>query len=444
MRWRVGRGREMLFQSESQARAQGQRAGRCKIGFRAGRANRAGTAMIRRRGSRRASKRGVDVGLDGVGMDRLLSSAVDDGTFRGVAAIVVDGDGVLYEGTAGEARLHTMFRNVSMTKALATTGALQLVEQGRLELEAPVESILPQFGELQVLTGFDGDTPRLRPPQRKATIRQLATHTSGCGYFFTNENLLRYAKLTGLPSPLTGLKASLMGPLAHDPGVQWEYGVGTDWLGLVVEAVSGQTLDVYLADHLFGPLAMHDTTFTPTEEQRSRLMRMAMRTPAGGLVDVDVELPSIPEWAAAGHGSYGTINDYGAFIRAMLNDGALGSTRILNADTVALAFTDHIQGIPIPEVIRSADHTVTNDVRLSVPQGWGLGFHLLNEDIPGMRSAGTGDWAGIFNCYYWIDRTAGVGAAIMTQVLPFFDAAIVEVLRAFEAAVYAQIDSTAL
>jgi methyl acetate hydrolase len=386
----------------------------------------------------------ADMGFDGAGIDQLLQSAVDGGTFSGVAAIVVDRDGVLYDGMAGEAGRHTTFRNASMTKALATTGALQLVEQGRLDLDATVESILPQFGELQVLDGFDGDTPRLRAPRTKATIRQLATHTAGCGYFFLNEDLLRYAELTELPSPLTGLKASLMGPLARDPGTLWEYGVSTDWLGLVVEAVSGQTLDVYLAEHLFGPLAMTDTTFSPTDEQRARLMPIMARAPAGDLVAVDIDLPPNPEWAAAGHGSYGTITDYGRFIRAVLNDGELDGTRILNADTVALAFSDQIEGIPMPEVMKSADHTLSNDVpALPVPQGWGLGFHLVNVDIPDMRSAGTGDWAGIFNCYYWIDRAAGVGGAIMTQVLPFFDAPIVEALQAFEVAAYAQVGSAA-
>ena len=137
------------------------------------------------------------MGFDGTGIDQLLRSAVDGGTFSGVAAIVVDRDGVLYDGTAGAAGPRTMFRNASMTKALATTGALQLVEQGRLDLDATVESILPQFGELQVLDGFDGDAPRLRAPMTKATIRQLATHTAGCGYFFTNESLFRYAEADG-------------------------------------------------------------------------------------------------------------------------------------------------------------------------------------------------------------------------------------------------------
>jgi methyl acetate hydrolase len=383
-----------------------------------------------------------DMGFDGTGIDELLSASVDIGTYSGVAAIVVDRDGVLYHGAAGDAGRDTMFRNASMTKALATTGALQLIEQGRLDLDATVESILPQFSELPVLAGFDDDTPRLRAPKTKATIRQLATHTAGCGYHFLNQDLLRYAQLTGLPSPMSGVKASLMGPLARDPGTMWEYGVNTDWLGLVVEAVSGQGLDDYLAEHVFAPLKMTDTTFSPTDEQRARLMAIKSRTADGGLVAADFDLAPDPEWAAAGHGSYGTVTDYGYFIRAMLNDGRHDGGHVLSPDTVKLAFSDQIAGIPRPEVMKSADHTLSNDVPSApVPQGWGLGFHLIGIDLPAMRSAGTGDWAGIFNCYYWIDRAAGVGAAIMTQVLPFFDLAIVQVLLDFEVAVYAQVGS---
>ncbi|HEY7933176.1 MAG TPA: serine hydrolase domain-containing protein [Solirubrobacteraceae bacterium] len=380
------------------------------------------------------------MGFEGEGIDQLLAAAVEREVFAGVSAIVVDRDGVLYNGVAGEADTDTMFRNASMTKAPATVGALQLVEQGLLELDATVESILPEFGELQVLDGFDGDIPRLREPASKATVRQLMTHTSGCGYFFTNENLNRYAELTGLASPLTGLKASMMGPLARDPGTLWEYGVSTDWLGLVVEAVSGQTLDVYLTEHLFGPLEMSDTTFSPTAEQRERLMALKARTPEGGLAPLDLDLPGEPEWAAAGHGSYGTVGDYGRFIRAMLCDGELESERVLKAETVELAFSNHIEGIPLPSLIKSADPMISNDIpMLPLPQGWGLGFHLLEVDIPGGRAKGTGDWAGIFNSYFWIDRATGIGGAIMTQVLPFFDMKIVETLLGFEGATYAQV-----
>ena len=176
--------------------------------------------------------------FDGSSIRTLLDGAVSQGAVHGIAALVVGRDGPLFHHAAGEANAGTLFRNASMTKAVATTGALQLVEQGRLDLDATVESILPEFGTLQRLEGFDGDTPRLCPPASKATVRQLMTHTAGLGYFFTNEKLMRYLTLTGEPSPLSGHQRSLSVPMVNDPGTLWEYGVNTDWLGLVVPAGS--------------------------------------------------------------------------------------------------------------------------------------------------------------------------------------------------------------
>jgi len=378
--------------------------------------------------------------FDGADIDRLLSAGVEGGTWHGVVAIVVDRDGVLYEGAAGQANTRTMFRNASMTKAVATTGALQLVEQGRLELDAEVESVLPEFAELQLIEGYDGDRPILRAPSTKPTIRQLMTHTAGLGYFFTNERLFEYFATAGLPSPLEGKRSSLHAPLVNDPGTIWEYGVNTDWLGLAVERVSGQSLGEYLAEHVYGPLGMRDSTFAPTAEQRSRLLPLLARTPDGGLAPTDIDLPAEAEWDAAGHGSYGTAGDYARFVRAWLRDGELDGQRILSPDTVALAFSDQIEGIALPELMRSCMPELSNDVpTLPVPQGWGLGFHLMKVDIPGMRSAGTGGWSGLFNTYYWIDRAAGIGGVIMTQVLPFFDARIIEAVLGFEVAAYAQV-----
>src|ERR1700693_4896946 len=185
---------------------------------------------------------------------------------------------------------------------------------------------------------------------------------------------------------------------------------------------------------------MDDSTFHPSDEQRGRLMPVLGRAADGTLQPIELDLPPEPEWDAAGHGSYGTARDYARFIRAWLNDGELDGRRILRADTVATAFEDHIEGIPLPDVMRSCVPELSNDVpALPVPQGWGLGFHLVKVDIPGMRSAGTGDWAGIFNTFYWIDRAAGVGALFMTQVLPFFDAKVIETLLAFEVGVYAEV-----
>ncbi len=376
-------------------------------------------------------------------IDELLNAVTADGSLHGIAATVVSRDGVLYEGAAGDAGPDTMFRNASMTKAVATTAALQLVEQGRLDLDATAASIVPEFGELQVLDGFDGGEPVLRAPRTQATVRQLMNHTSGCGYHFLNEKLFTYCTDYGWPDVLSGKKQSISAPLVHDPGTVWEYGVSTDWVGQVVEAVSGQTLGDYLAENVYGPLGMTDSTFAPSDEQRARLLPVLSRAADGSLVPTDIDLDAEPEWDAAGHGSYGTIADYGRFVRAWVNGGELDGRRILNEETVELALRDHLDGAPLPKKLASTVPELANPVELlAVPQGWGLGFHVYLIDLPGMRSAGSGDWSGLFNSFYWIDRAAGIGAVIGTQLLPFFDSKMVETILGFEAAVYAELGAS--
>jgi CubicO group peptidase (beta-lactamase class C family) len=378
----------------------------------------------------------VTMSFNGSAIKALLDGAVSKGSVHGIAAVVVDRSGCLFHHAAGEAGERTMFRNASMTKAVATTAALQLVEQGLLSLDATVESILPEFRQLQVLDGFDGDKPRLRPPASKATVRQLMTHTAGLGYFFTNEKLMRYHEVTGEPTPLSGLKRSLSVPLVNDPGTAWEYGVNTDWLGIIVEKLSRQTLSSYLKRNVYGPLGMNDSTFVPTAEQRDRLLRVMQRQGDGKLAPATLDLPPTSEWDAAGHGSYGTVQDYGRFVQAWLNDGA----GILGAPTAQMAFQNHLGQIKLPELMKSTMPELSNDVpALPVPQSWGLGFHLTLADLPGMRSSGTGDWAGVFNSYYWIDRSKGIGGVLMTQLLPFFDMPVIETLMGFEMAVYQQV-----
>jgi|ERR1700729_337769 len=377
----------------------------------------------------------------------VLTAAVDGGALPGVVVAVTRSDGVPDVLLAGKLRVDedapvkadTMFRLMSMTKAFASVAALQLLEQGRLELDQDVASVLPAFGELKVLDGFDGDTPRLRDPARQATIRNLFNHTAGHGYGFCNADLLRYQEVTGIPDPFSGLRAALQMPLVADPGTEWNYGINTDWLGQVVEAISGQDLASYLDEHVFTPLQMTDTTFSPSDEQRARLMSVHQRTADGQLEVTELGAPApAPEFWPAGHGAFGTASDYTRFLAALLNDGELDGARILDIETIELAFEDHLGGVKLPEVIKSALPQVSNDIP-SAPfaQGWGLGFHLFTEDLPGMRRAGSGDWAGLCNSYYWVDREAGVGAVFLTQVLPFFDARTVETAGAVEMTIYA-------
>lgn len=385
-------------------------------------------------------------------MDELLQQAVVSGAVPGVAAIVTTPEGPTYEGYAGNLSLDsvepvgadTIFRIASMTKALASVAAMRLVERGELDLEQTVESILPEFGELQVLDGFDGDEPRLRAPAAPATIRHLLTHTSGAGYPFNSKALARWTELTGHPHLLSGRRASLDTPLLADPGTEWVYGVSTDWLGLTVEKLTGRTLGEELREHVFTPLGMTEATFRPNKEQLARTMAVHERGADGKLVVSDLDLPLDPEIDSGGGGLYATARDYERFVRAILRGGELDGNRILEAETVDLMLTDHLGGIPLPEFIESGDPRLTNDVQaLPFKQGFGLGFNLFIEDVPGMRKAGTGNWAGLFNSYYWVDRASGMGGLLMTQVLPFFDMGVLGTLVQLEQQAYAQAGAAA-
>ena len=170
-----------------------------------------------------------------------------------------------------------------MTKAVTSVAAMQLVEQGKLQLDDPVPNIDPALGAPQVLEGFDASgAPRLRPARRPITLEASAPHTAGFSYEQWDANTSRYVKATGMPSTSTGKVASLRMPLAFDPGERWEYGVNIDWVGLLVEATSGQKLDVYFRENIFAPLGMKDTGFAMTPEQRAR--QVTVHQTAGGRV----------------------------------------------------------------------------------------------------------------------------------------------------------------
>lgn len=367
------------------------------------------------------------------GIADLLQRAVDSGAVPGAAALVVERGGVVLHECAGVER-STGFRLASMTKSICSAAALQLVERGEISLDDPVERHLPDAAGWRVLDGWDGDVPRLREPRTPVTVRHLLTHTSGHGYFFLHPELARWHEVTGTPNVLTGRRAALDTPLVADPGTTWEYGTSTDWVGLLVEAVSGRRLDAYLDEHVFGPLGATSLTFAPADDLRERVLPIHHRTPDGGLTARGFDLPRSPEFWSAGGGLYGEAQDFGRFLAALLDDGA----PLLEAATAELMFTDQLGEVSLPALMRSAAPELFNDVPAwPLRQGWGCGLHLLLEDVPGMRRAGSGDWAGLFNSYFWVDRAAGVAGAFFTQVLPFFDAQVVQTVGAFEQAVYA-------
>src|SRR6201997_306992 len=214
------------------------------------------------------------------GIDAALSRAVEANEVPGVVALAATETGVLYEGAFGlrdvvdgPAMTHdSVFRIASMTKVVTSVAAMQLVEQGKLQLDEPIGNVLPELAAPQVLEGFDSSgAPRLRPGKRPITLRHLLTHTAGFGYEVWDADLVRYVKATGTPSTSTAKLAALRLPLLFDPGERWEYGINIDWVGRAIEAASGQPLALYFREHIFVPLGMTDTTYAIGTAQQARL-----------------------------------------------------------------------------------------------------------------------------------------------------------------------------
>jgi methyl acetate hydrolase len=316
------------------------------------------------------------------------------------------------------------------------------MERGALDFDAPIAQYRPEFADLQVLEGFDGDTPRLRPPATRATVRHLMTHTSGLAYWFWNADIVRWEEATGTPNVLSGSKAIFAAPLVADPGAQFEYGINADWLGRVVEAASGQGLDEYFAEHILGPLEMTQTTFLMTEEQRANSVPVHLRGEDGAWQAAEeVDWSQEPEWWAGGHGLHSTPREYLQFQRMLLGGGTLDGTKILESATVEQAFTNQIGELDFPPAIPTADPGSSADFNAGPGFKFGLGLLLNTESQPGMRAAGSGAWAGIFNTHFWVDRSTGVTGAIYAQTLPFVEPRVFQVYVEFERALYASLDA---
>lgn len=379
-------------------------------------------------------------------IDALLENAVTAGDVPGVVALAADDRGVIYQGAFGrrgrdgEAPMtpDSVFWLASMTKAITSVAAMQLVEEGKLALDAPIARVLPELAERPVLEGFDdAGQPRLRPARQPITLRHLLTHTAGFGYDMWNAEIGRVMAQAGVPHAISRRRAALQTPLLFDPGERWTYGVNTDFVGRAVEAVSGRTLQAHFRDHILGPLGMNDTDFILTPAARARRVLMHQRQADGSLAPIDFEPTEPLEFFMGGGGLFGTAGDYLRFLRMLLAGGTLDGVRILRPETVALMAENQIGDLEAG-ILRSVQPALSNDVDFfpGMRQKWGLGFLINTEDSPQGRKAGSLAWAGLGNTYFWIDRTANLTGVILMQILPFADQKAVALYGAFERALY--------
>ena len=380
-------------------------------------------------------------------MDRILERAVEASDVPGVIALAADDAGVVYQGAFGKRELgkdpdmslDTVVWIASMTKAITSVAAMQFVEQGRIGLDEPLADLLPELGSVQVLEGFDASgAPQLRPPRRPISLRHLLTHTAGFTYDIWNADMIRYQEYASIPGIIECKNATLQSPLVFDPGDRWEYGINIDWVGKTVEHLSGQSLEDYFRERIFGPLGMADTGFVVQPERRSRLAAMHFRQPDGSLQAIPFEIPQEPEFFMGGGGLYSTGPDYLRFLRMLLGRGELDGTRILRSETVDLMGQNHIGELNVC-VLKTAIPGSSNDAEFfpGMVKKWGLGYMISTEEAPTGRSPRSLAWAGLGNTYFWIDPTRRVTGLILTQILPFADAQVLDLFADFERAVYA-------
>jgi len=379
-------------------------------------------------------------------LDTMFQQAVDSRAMPGIAAVAATDKGLLYEGAFGKRELgkdapmalDTVVWIASMTKAITATAAMQLVESGKLGLDRPAVEVVSKLAEAKVLEGFDAaGAPRLRAPKRPITLKHLLTHTAGFAYEIWQQDIATYQTATGTPGITTCQNAALTTPLIFDPGDRWEYGINIDWVGKMVEAVSGQKLDRYFHENILGPLGMKDTSFRLSPSQQARLASVHQRGPDGALTPIEFGLPQEPEFHMGGGGLYGTASDYLAFTQMILRRGAAKGGQILRPETVDLMAQNHIGALEAG-VLKTAMPPLSNDVELfpGMSKKWGLSFLINTRQAPTGRSAGSLAWGGLANTYFWIDRVRGVSGVFCSQVFPFYDTTAIDLLTRFETEVY--------
>lgn len=356
-------------------------------------------------------------------LDGVLKDGVERRGIPFAAAAVADAKNTLYERSSD-----SIFAIASMTKAVTSAAAVQLIEQGLVALDEPVSKHLPAFRTPRVLMGFRGGRPIYRTPSRPVTLRHLMTHTSGLGYGNWDEQMAQWSKLP--PTQRTGLE-----PLLFDPGSRWQYGTGIDWTGRLVEKLSGLSLEEYFQKHFFRPLGMKDTSFILPESKISRLIHLAQRGKDGVVKENEFKPPQPPKSFNGGGGLYSTPADYVKFMQLILRGG---DQEILSPKAVAMLRENAI-GPLRAGVLKSTnpDRSLDVDFHPGASDRHTLGFLLNTTPYDNGRAAGSLAWAGMFNTYFWIDPATERCATIMMQMLPFVDRECVGLLREFEKAVYA-------
>lgn len=323
-------------------------------------------------------------------------------------------------------RADTLWRIYSMTKPVTAVGALLLVQEGRLSLDDPVGRHLPAFAEPRVYDGGSGARVRTRPAAGPMLVRHLMTHTAGLTFAFYGchpvDALYREAGLESSVLPGAGLAETVDAyarlPLQFDPGTQWNYSVASNVLGRIIEVVSRQPLDVFLAERVFRPLGMTDAGFEVSEEQAGRLAELYGEKEGGGIEPIaGLPLRGRPRFLSGSGGMVASAYDVHRFMEMLRRRGELDGVRLLEPDTVDLMTRNHLPG---GADLRAFGSRPAHDEPGNEGVGFGLGVSVVVDPSRTREpsSAGTFGWTGVATTAFWVDPGRDLTVQFYTQVRP--------------------------
>lgn len=320
--------------------------------------------------------------------------------------------------TGAPLTMESIFRIYSMTKPIVSVGLMMLVEEGRLLISDPVSKYLPEMRDLRVgveTVSADGKAVlSLVPAEREMTVQDLLRHTSGLTYGIFGESLVKseYGKAGVERSGITNaefIERLATVPLAYQPGTTWEYSRSTDVLGVLIERLTGRTLDEFVDERILKPLRMHDSGFWVQPDQQHRIAEAFDTDPDTGQEIRLLNIRSRPTFLSGGGGMVSTARDYLRFAAMLRGGGAHDGVRLLSAKTVQYMASDHLCAIP--------GATASPTFLPGPGYGFGLGF-AVRTSIGGAFTPGSvGDfnWSGLGGTYFWIDPVEDLIAIWMMQ-----------------------------
>lgn len=377
-------------------------------------------------------------------IDETLDKAFQKNQVPAIAAAVLSSDQTLYRGNFGYSDFNlktplkddAIFRIASMTKAVTSVCIFQLIEQDQLKLDSKLKEFFPEIGDLKIIDGFDNnDNPVYSKPSTDITIAHLLTHTSGFSYEMWNENISKLIAKGELATLFSANSDFLKAPLVFNPGSNWDYGIGIDWLGVLIEKLSDLSLQEYMQKNVFEPLEMADTSYDTTQEIRDRMVKVYSRN-GDGYLELPFEGPKKSAFYSGGGNLNSTISDYSKFLQLFLS-GPSVKEKVLSQESIDMMISNQT-GTLFMQTMKTTSTAISNDVNFfpETEKPWGFGFMINASDVVNGRPAKSAGWAGLFNSFFWLDKKNNLAGLIMMQMLPFLEDGAQKTLRDFEQSVY--------